>query len=370
MNVEQLPTAELTPYARNARTHGPEQIAQIAASIQEFGFTNPILIDAKNEIIAGHGRVMAAQKLGIETLPCIRLSHLSETQKRAYIIADNKIALNSGWDEALLAQELEDLDALGFDMEQFAIFTELDDETSGEIIQSANNDDEIEIPAEYFATEEEKQAPEITHEFAKITRYQRPKCLKYEAAQQMARDIGKIKEGEHVNAIVSGNFIAGDFIEAYLSENDLKAQEIIISTLSMSSQNVDSLVNVQNFNLSETGRIGLIISDYFFAHERRDGIEDIIKHLSPGDFTLAVAGIHTKITLIKTTCDQHLIIGGSANLRSSMNIEQITLDNCPTIYGFHRQWMAEILNTYQATHKLLRREQLWPLVQKAGEHKK
>ena len=197
--VEQLPTAELTPYARNARTHSPEQINQIAASIQEFGFTNPILIDATNEIIAGHGRVMAAQKLGIETLPCIRLSHLSETQKRAYIIADNKIALNSGWDEALLAQELEDLDALGFDMEQFAIFTELDDETSGEIIQSANNDDEIEIPAEYFATEEEKQAPEITHEFAKITRYQRPKCLWFRCFRrpgywlrfkQKAREVG------------------------------------------------------------------------------------------------------------------------------------------------------------------------------------
>ena len=109
MNIEQLPTVTLTPYARNARTHSPEQISQIAASIQEFGFTNPILIDAKSEIIAGHGRVMAAQQIGIETVPCIRLSHLTDTQKRAYVIADNRLALDAGWNEEMLALELIEL---------------------------------------------------------------------------------------------------------------------------------------------------------------------------------------------------------------------------------------------------------------------
>jgi DNA modification methylase len=117
MKIEQIPTENLIPYARNSRTHSPEQVAQIAGSIREFGFTNPVLIDADNGIIAGHGRVMAAQKLGLAKVPCIRLAHLTDTQKRAYIIADNKLALNAGWDEEMLALELGELANLDFDMD-------------------------------------------------------------------------------------------------------------------------------------------------------------------------------------------------------------------------------------------------------------
>ena len=109
-------TADLIPYARNSRTHDEGQIAQIAASIKEFGFTNPVLIDGTNGIIAGHGRVMAAQKLGEEKVPTIELAHLSEHQKRAYIIADNKLALNSGWDEQMLALEISDLKDAKYDL--------------------------------------------------------------------------------------------------------------------------------------------------------------------------------------------------------------------------------------------------------------
>jgi ParB-like chromosome segregation protein Spo0J len=116
MKIETLKTADLIPYARNSRTHSDAQIAQIAGSIREFGFTNPVLIDANNGIIAGHGRVMAADKLGLDKVPCIRLGHLTETQRRAYIIADNKLALNSGWDEEMLGLELEDLRAEDFNL--------------------------------------------------------------------------------------------------------------------------------------------------------------------------------------------------------------------------------------------------------------
>jgi ParB-like chromosome segregation protein Spo0J len=122
MKIEQIKTADLIPYARNSRSHSEAQVAQIAGSIREFGFTNPILIDADNGIIAGHGRVMAAGKLDMEKVPCIRLTHLTDTQRRAYIIADNKLALNAGWDEEMLGLELADLreldfnfDLLGFD---------------------------------------------------------------------------------------------------------------------------------------------------------------------------------------------------------------------------------------------------------------
>jgi len=106
----------LIPYIRNSRTHSDTQVAQIAASVREFGWTNPILIDGENGIIAGHGRVLAARKLGMDEVPCIELAGLTDTQRRAYIIADNKLALNGGWDDELLALEIAELDAVGFDV--------------------------------------------------------------------------------------------------------------------------------------------------------------------------------------------------------------------------------------------------------------
>lgn len=116
LQVKYLPITDLIPYVNNSRTHTENQINQIASSIKEFGFTNPVLIDGENGIIAGHGRVLAAQKLDIDQIPCIELSHLTEAQKKAYVIADNKLALNAGWDEELLKIELEALNNLEFDI--------------------------------------------------------------------------------------------------------------------------------------------------------------------------------------------------------------------------------------------------------------
>ncbi|QQN40317.1 site-specific DNA-methyltransferase [Acinetobacter sp. CS-2] len=114
--IKRVATVDLIPYANNSRVHSDEQVNQIAASIKEFGFLNPIIIDGDNGIIAGHGRVMAANKLGIKELPCVDASHLTEAQKKAYVIADNKIALNSDWDNDLLRVELEGLQELDFDL--------------------------------------------------------------------------------------------------------------------------------------------------------------------------------------------------------------------------------------------------------------
>jgi DNA modification methylase len=114
--VELRPVAALIPYAKNSRTHSDAQVAQIAGSIREFGFTNPVLIDGDNGIIAGHGRVMAARKLEITEVPCIELSHLTNAQRKAYIIADNKLALNAGWDVEILSLELGELRDEGIDL--------------------------------------------------------------------------------------------------------------------------------------------------------------------------------------------------------------------------------------------------------------
>jgi len=116
LKVEYKNIKELIPYCNNSRTHSDEQVLQIASSIKEFGFTNPVLIDGQGGIIAGHGRIMAAQKLKMDEVPTITLSDLSEAQKKAYIIADNKLALNSGWDDELLKIELEQLKELDFDL--------------------------------------------------------------------------------------------------------------------------------------------------------------------------------------------------------------------------------------------------------------
>jgi ParB-like chromosome segregation protein Spo0J len=115
--IEHVEIESLIPYARNSRTHSDAQVAQIAASIKEFGFTNPVLIDQEGGIIAGHGRVMAARKLKLAEVPCIRLGYLTDTQKRAYVIADNKLALNAGWDNEMLQVEFADLTELGFNLD-------------------------------------------------------------------------------------------------------------------------------------------------------------------------------------------------------------------------------------------------------------
>lgn len=111
-----IPTADLIPYARNSRTHSDAQVAKIASSIREFGFINPVVTDGKNGIVAGHGRVMAAQKLGLKEIPCVEASHLTEAQKRAYVIADNRMALDAGWDADMLKVELGELQGLNFDL--------------------------------------------------------------------------------------------------------------------------------------------------------------------------------------------------------------------------------------------------------------
>ncbi len=155
LQIEYREVKDLLPYARNSRTHSDAQVAQIAASVREFGWTNPVLVDGENGIIAGHGRVLAARKLGMDEVPCIELAGLSDTQRRAYIIADNKLALNAGWDDELLAIELHELNAADFDMALIGF-------DAGELSEAMGLDEELDGDSE---PQDEKQSIKLTEEF-------------------------------------------------------------------------------------------------------------------------------------------------------------------------------------------------------------
>jgi site-specific DNA-methyltransferase (adenine-specific) len=135
--IEWMSVETLIPYAKNARTHSDEQVAQIAGSIKEFGFNNPVLVDKDNSVIAGHGRLMAARKLGMDKVPVVQLGHMTEAQRKAYVLADNRIALNSGWDAGMLSLELQDLkddidlSLLGFDPDELDALLNPIEETEG-----------------------------------------------------------------------------------------------------------------------------------------------------------------------------------------------------------------------------------------------
>ena len=144
MQIQEVEVSKLIPYAKNSRTHNDAQVAQLAASIKEFGWTNPILVDGDKGVIAGHGRLLAARKLGYDKVPVIELKHMTEAQKRAYVIADNKLALNAGWDNNFLALELQDLKDQDFDLTLLGFDNkELDALLSPEIVDGLTDEDAV-----------------------------------------------------------------------------------------------------------------------------------------------------------------------------------------------------------------------------------
>lgn len=204
-------------------------------------------------------------------------------------------------------------------------------------------------------------------ELAPQTRYTKPKAFRsparfvcYDNAVRLAREI-RIGKGERTDLFVNGSFIFGDFIEAYLTSHNLKADRMIISTLSMSQDNVDSLRTLMDKGYLD--RLDLIISAYFFANERSALIPYIYRELDVGDrFQLAVAGIHTKTCQFVTAPEcgaDKIVIHGSANLRSSGNVEQITVESNSELYDFYEEHFRKILDSYATIRKPIRHDDLW-----------
>lgn len=150
LSIEYRNIDDLIPYLNNSRTHSDEQVTQIASSIKEFGFTNPVLIDEQGGVIAGHGRIMAGKKLGLEKVPTITLAGLTDAQKKAYVIADNKLALNADWDFELLRVEYKaleelnfNLDVLGFDFREVQDLFEIDNLTTDDCVSDIEDFEEV-----------------------------------------------------------------------------------------------------------------------------------------------------------------------------------------------------------------------------------
>lgn len=208
------------------------------------------------------------------------------------------------------------------------------------------------------------QATEEEHE----TRYTRPKLfraaqesnIKYDNALALAKEL-RLEPGGRANAIVAGNFIFGDFLEAYIVEHNIRIRKMTISTLSMSQENVDSLANLLNGGYVD--QLNLIISHYFFSHERQALIPYIYQNLDINNqFQLAVSGTHAKTVIFDTLGGKKIVIHGSANLRSSNNLEQFTIEDNPELFDFYDDYQDRIIERYQTIKKPVRVKPLWNLI--------
>ena len=199
-------------------------------------------------------------------------------------------------------------------------------------------------------------------------RYLKPKIyqpikqsnIKYENAEKLARAL-RLDKNERANVIIPGSFIFGDFIEAYIVANNAKIKKMTVTTLSLSQENVDSLANLINGEFVD--ELNLIISHYYYANERNSMIPYIYQELDiDGKFQLAVAGSHTKTCIFETTGGRFIVMHGSANLRSSQNLEQFTIEENEELYRFYDDYQDRIIDKYKTINKAVRVKALWNLI--------
>lgn len=189
-------------------------------------------------------------------------------------------------------------------------------------------------------------------------------CAVYDNAEKLAQQID-IQPGSRHYVFINGSFIAGDFIEALVVEKNYHVKKMTISTLSLSENNIDSLANLLDGGFVD--ELNLIVSDYFFAHERHNLVKYIYEELDKENkFQLAVAGTHCKICIFETHCGKKITIHGSANLRSSGNIEQLEIEEGSMLYDFNNKVQDSIIDTYKTINKSIRRKKLWDAVKQGN----
>jgi hypothetical protein len=182
------------------------------------------------------------------------------------------------------------------------------------------------------------------------------KKLKYSKAEKLAKDLN-FKELDRAFVIVNGSFIFGDFIEAFIVENQINVLEMTISTLSYSKDNIDSLKNL--FEADYIQKLNIIVSDYFYSHEKNKLIKYTYDQFENNDFQLATAGTHCKICQFKTEGNKYIVIHGSVNLRSSGNIEQFVIEDNKELYQFNEEYQNRIIEKYKTINKTIRSKELW-----------
>lgn len=218
---------------------------------------------------------------------------------------------------------------------------------------------DLDINLDFF---DNKSGRQLKSRYVKPKKYKAVAAyrVKYEHAKEMAQEVSEqIMSGGKVYALLSGNFIFGDFIEAFAVENDLLIDDLTVSTLGYSKENVDSFLNLIKGDYVQS--LNLIVSDYFFSHNR-DNVKYTYEQLDIDDkFQLAIAGVHTKVTLIRAG-DRKIVMTGSANLRSSRSVEEITIQTDDELYDFHKEWHNEILKHYSTINKSIRASNLWEII--------
>lgn len=218
---------------------------------------------------------------------------------------------------------------------------------------------EMEFDATFLADNDNRYHNPVKHHRVK------QKNVMYAYAVDAAKNI-KITDGLRSHMITAGSFEFGDFLEAFFVENNIHTDKLSISTLSMSNNNVDSLNNLMRGGYVD--QLELIVSDFFFAHERRGLVPYILQELDWEDrFQLAVAGSHTKITIFETSGGKKMCIHGSSNLRSSGCVEQTTIEDNPELYEFYAQYHKSIIDQYNLINKPIRNKKLWQVVQQNGQ---
>ena len=216
MKITNKKVTELIPYVNNSRTHSDEQVAQIAASIKDFGWTNPILVDGSNGIIAGHGRLLAARKLGQTEVPTIELSDLTETQKKAYIIADNRLALSAGWDNEMLTLELNDLLADGFALEILGF----DADELSDLLNDKDEENSYTQKVDIPTYEPSETKPDIKDLFDDSKAFDLIAKIKAAKLPQAEKDFLMLTAGRHV--VLNFQLIAD-----YYAHSDKQVQELM-----------------------------------------------------------------------------------------------------------------------------------------------